>query len=169
MDATTWGFVGALAGTVIGAAASIFTTLITNWNASRLQQNADSLERAERARSFQRDNLLELQVSIQDAMRLVGRAHHEDVVASKKSGGWGESKLSEEVNQNIHLTNTKLSVLSVRVADDDLRSKLELLRRKITKCLFAKSEIEGEALILDALSEFNTFMEQLGKVLRSNY
>jgi hypothetical protein len=108
MDAATWGFIGTLAGAVIGATASICTTLVSSWNASRLQQNADYLERIERARAFQRDNLLALQDSLQDAMRLAARAHLEDAVAAN----FGKSMLSEEVNQNILLSNRKLSILT---------------------------------------------------------
>lgn len=165
MDAATWGFIGTLAGAVIGATASICATLVSSWNASRLQRNADYLERIERARAFQRDNILELQDSLQDAMRLIGCAHLEDVAAAN----WGKSMLSEEVNQSILLTNRKLSILTERVADDKLRSELKQVREKMTNCLLAKSKAEGEALIMDTSTAFNLLMGYLGEVLRSNY
>ena len=169
MDAATWGFIGTLVGTVIGATTSISTTAIYSWNASRLQRNADSLERLERARAFQRDNLLELQDALQEAMRFMGRAHCEDQVAYKKSGNWGKSMLSDEVDQNILLSNRKMSVLTERVADDKLRSELKQIHQKITNCFSANSEIEAKAIVEDTASAYNIVMEHLGKFLRSHY
>lgn len=169
MDAATWGFVGALTGTVVGASASIFTTIIGGWTANRLQKDADALKRSECARAFQRSNLLELQDSIQDAMRLLGRAHHEDVIAARESGEWGKAMLSEEVNEGSGLANRKLAILTERVADDELRSDLRELRQRMTNCLFAHSELEMRESMQRASSEFASFMEKLGIVLRSNY
>jgi uncharacterized membrane protein YccC len=169
MDAATWGFVGALAGTVIGASASIVTTIISGWNANRLQKNADALERTERARAFQRSNLLELQDSLQDVMRLIGRAHHEDMLAARESGEWGKSMLSEELNQGILLANRKLAILTERVANDELRSNLRELHQIMTNCLMSSSELESMGSIQRASSEFAPFMEKLGVVLRGNY
>jgi hypothetical protein len=169
MDAATWGFVGALAGTVVGASASIVTTIISGWNANRLQKNADALERTERARAFQRSNLLELQDSLQDAMRLIGRAHHEDMLAARESGEWGKSMLSEEVNQGTLLANRNLAILTERVANDELRSNLRKLRQTMTNCLTSSSELESIGSIHSASSGFESFMEKLGIVLRGNY
>lgn len=169
MDAATWGFLGALAGTIVGASASIFTTIISGWNANRLQTTADALERTERARAFQRSNLLELQDSLQDAMRLIGRAHHEDMLAARESGEWGKSMSSEEVDQGILLANRKLAILTERVANDELRSNLRTLRQTMTNCLVSSSEVESMRSIQRASSEFPSFMEKLGVVLRDNY
>lgn len=169
MDAATWGFVGALAGTVVGASASIVTTIISGWNANRLQECADALERTERARAFQRSNLLDLQDSLQDAMRLIGRAHHEDMLAARESSEWGKSMLSEDVDQGILLANRRLAILTERVDNDELRSNLRKLRQTMTNCLTSSSELESMGSIRRASSEFESFMEKLGVVLRGNY
>jgi gas vesicle protein len=169
MDAALWGFIGTLAGAVVGATASISTTAISSRNASRLQQNSNYLERIERARAFQRDNLLELQDTLQDCMRLMGRAHHEDVVAYRESGHWGKSMLSDEVNQNTLLSNRKLAMLTERVSDNELRSELKKFSNNSSNLLFAKSEIESDESLKIASSEFSSIMEKLGEVLRKNY
>lgn len=85
MDAAIWGFIGTVVGTVVGASASILTTFINARNSARLQENADTLQRLERAREFQRTNLLELQEALSQHMRLIGRAHLEDVESFRKS------------------------------------------------------------------------------------
>ncbi len=169
MDAATWGFIGTLVGAVVGASASILTTVISGRNSAYLQKNTDTLERVERARSFQRSNLIELQDSLLDAMRFIGRAYVEDTMASKKNGEWGKSLLSKEVNQGILLSTRKLAILTERVSNDELRSDLKGLRQLMAQCLGASSESESVDLMQKVTSKFESFMEHLGIVLRSNY
>jgi hypothetical protein len=93
VDAALWGFLGAL----VGAGTSIATTWVSNRHEATRQRQADSLERVERARAFQRDNLLELQDTLQNAMRFCGRMLHEDQMAFKRGGKWGKALLGDEV------------------------------------------------------------------------
>ncbi len=169
MDASSWGFLGALVGTIVGALASILTTLVSSRSANDLQLSADVLARSERARAFQRDTLIELQEVMLAAIRLVHRAHSEDVKAARQSGEWGKSKLSEEIDQGIFQTNGKLAVLAERIGDGDLRSSLGDLRQTMTNCLLAKSEQESEHQMQQASEKMQLFMEKLGIVLRQNY
>lgn len=67
MEPAIWGFVG----TLTGAAASIITTVIISRNQVQLQKENDSLERQERARAFQRENLLKIQDILQEALRFM--------------------------------------------------------------------------------------------------
>lgn len=169
MEAATWGFIGTLAGAIIGAAASIVTTVLTSRNAIHLQRETDSLERSERARAFQRDNLLEMQDALQDALRLMGRAHLEDQAAFRREGNWGRGMLSDDTDENIRLANRRLSALVERVADDSLRSKLKDIHKRLNRPLFATSEEEAQALFGDATSAAQGVMEHLGEVLRNQY
>ena len=57
MEAALWGFLG----TIVGAMVSIATSWINSRNETERQRQANSFERLERARAFQRDNLLNLQ------------------------------------------------------------------------------------------------------------
>ena len=82
MEPVTWGFLGTIVGTIVGASASIITTLITGRYSIKLQKDAISHERNERAREFQRNNLLELQNVLSSHMRLVTRAHLEDIAGN---------------------------------------------------------------------------------------
>ena len=170
MDAATWGFIGTVVGAVVGASASILATLLNSRNSAQLQQNADTLERMERAREFQRNNLLELQDSLSQNMRLIARAHLEDVESYRKSSTGGRSNLlSEELNQELMLSSRKVSLLTERIADNSLRDNLKDLKQNMTDVLMAKSETESRELIRSASSGFEQFMVQLGVVLRSNY
>ena len=170
MDAATWGFIGTLVGAVVGASASILTTLISSRNSARLQEEADTLERLERVREFQRNNLLELQDSLSQNMRLIGRVHLEDVESFQKSSSdLRSSFLSEELNQELMVSNHKVALLTERIADDTLRENLKELRHKMTDVLMAKSETESREMLKIASTRFEQFMVQLGVVLRSNY
>lgn len=140
MDAALWGFLG----TIVGAGVSIVTSLISNRHETMRQKQADSLERIERARIFQRDNLLELQQTIQDAMRFSARILHEDTTAFKQGGEWGAALLSEEVSEGSRATNARLMALTVRVADDEVRDAVDGLQEMLTNCQFAKSKEQAE-------------------------
>ncbi len=170
MDSATWGFIGTIVGAVVGAATSLLTTLINSRHAVRLQEKMDILKKSERSREFQMNNLLELQDSLSQHMRLVGRAHIEDLESYKKGrNGERSNLLSEELNQELALSNRKLYILTERITDDELRSNLKELHQKMNKILFAKSETESRDTLQTAVTNYEQFMAQLGIVLRKNY
>jgi len=169
MDAATWGFIGTVVGAVVGASVSILTTLISGWNSARLQNNADTLKRLERAREFQRNNLLEIQDSLAQYMRLVVRAHLEDVEFYRKDDCIGSNFLSDELEQELMLSSRKLTILTERISDDVLRNNLKELRQKMTCVSMAMSEDESRIKLQNAGTGYEQFMEQLGVMLRNNY
>lgn len=75
--------------------------------------------------------------------------------------------LSDELNQEIIISNKELSLLSERIADDGLREKIKLLRAKMTEVLVAKSPEESKARIKTLSYSFDENMAALGTVLRS--
>ena len=170
MEPVTWGFIGTLVGTIVGASASIATTFITTSNSRKLKQDAASLERSERARDFQRNNLLELQEALSIGMRLIGRAHLEDINSLRKSENEGRnSLLSEELNLDLMISSRKLAILTERIADQSLRDSIKKLRTEMTNVLMAKTEGESLETLQWASSTFEQTMEKLGIILRSSY
>jgi hypothetical protein len=93
VDAAVWGFIGTILGAVVGASASVATTVIASKNAAAMQSQADSLDRSERSRAFQRDNLLATQEALQSVGRLVSRAFHHDVMACRGGAEWAKTLL----------------------------------------------------------------------------
>jgi hypothetical protein len=170
MEPVTWGFIGTLLGTVVGASASIATTFITANNSRKLQEGAESIERRERARDFQRNNLLELQEALSTSMRLIGRAHLEDVKSFRKNEDDNRSSLlSEDLNQDLMASSRALAILTVRVSDESLRESLRALRSEMNNVLMAKNEVESSSALQRCSSDFEKTMENLGVVLRSAY
>ncbi|WP_061539156.1 hypothetical protein [Collimonas fungivorans] len=165
LEAASWGVIG----TVVGASASIATTAISNWNAFRLQKGANALERAERARAFQRENLLNAQEILQDLMRLMVRTHFADMAAYRETREWGKNILGDEISENTILSNRKISALIVRVADDALRGRLKDLHGKINAVSSAISKDQAERMYSNLPDVYESAMEHLGSVLRDNY
>jgi hypothetical protein len=166
MDSAIWVFIGA----IVGAATSLLTTYINNRHAVRLQKETDVFKRSERAKEFQMNNLLELQESLLQHMRLVNSEHLEYMESLKKEGDWKRSDLlSKELDQEIMLSNRRLFILTERIKDNALRNNLDELHQKMNKISFAKSVTESIEILQTAATYFEQFMTQLGVVLRSNF
>jgi len=164
MEAMTWGFVG----TLVGAVASIATTVITSWNSLRISQNSKAQDREERARAFQRETLLELQVEIRNYLRACYQAYSLDTKNFKNTGQWG-SMLPEPLNDQLTELNAKTSILIQRVSNNELRGKLVELKKYATKCHLAKNEYDAGAFYVSYNELYEPLNEQLGEVLRNLY
>lgn len=169
MDSAIWGFIGTIVGAIIGASASILTTIINGRKSVQLQKERDNFERLERSREFQRNTLLELQDSLLQNLRLIARAHLEDLASYRQNDGVRNNLLSAELNQDIMLSNRKNAILTERISDDELRNNLKKLRQDMNDVLLAKSENESLNKLQIVSSNFEKFMEELGVVLRNNY
>jgi hypothetical protein len=165
VEAAIWGLIG----TVVGALASIGATWLSGHHSMALQQQAKSLDRIECGRAFQRKNLVDLQDALHDAMRMVSRAHFEDLVSFAKGGEWGGSMLSAEVDEGVRLTQRKAAILIERVADDELRSDLKRSMKALTQALLAKSHTEAVAAMEAAGAMAQDTLEHIGRVLRALY
>jgi hypothetical protein len=169
MDPAIYGFIGTLVGAIVGASASIGTTFISSWNSSQLQMRSDDLQRIERARTFQRDTLLKIQESIQDAMRNAGAMHRHDSMDYRKNGSWQKSLLGEELDQKVFNTQRELSLLTERVSSDELRYDIRIFRIELSNCCFTRSEEEGASRLKKARESWYPLIEHIGKVLREYY
>lgn len=165
MESAVWGFIG----TIVGALASIGTTIVSGRNAASMQASASSLERAERHRSFQRNTLIELQDALHDLMRLVAKGHYEDEMAYRETGNWAATRLSEEVNEGQRLAHRHLLILVERVADEALRAELKQLSVSLGEVSLARSQTSANTSLEKALHQGTQVLEHVGEVLRSQY
>lgn len=165
MEPAIWG----LLGTIVGALASIGTSWISTHSAHRLQSSRANEERAERASTFQRQTLLELQEAIHDALRLITRAHLEDCQSHRQSGKWGTNMLPEEVNEGSRLAQRRVAILAERVANDELRNEVKAAMNLTAKVLLAKGESESQHYLDKGSSDAMCALENLGRVLRTHY
>ena len=164
MDAMAWGFVG----TVVGATASIATTAITNWNTFKISQNTKIQDREERARVFQRETLLELQLELRNYIRASSLAYRADTKSFKDTDHWGVA-LPEGLSDQLLELNGKISILIQRISNDDLRKNLTDLKSCVTNCQMAKNEYDAGACYVEFVDLYGKSSEKLGKVLRNTY
>lgn len=170
MDAATWGFIGTLVGAVVGSLASIITTVISGRNERKKLAQADSRDRIERARNFQRQTLLELQDALSVHMRLIARAHFQDARFYRENPESNEiPRLGEELDYEILHSNKKLSILIERVFQDDLREELRVTHRQMNEVTWARSAPESESRLLAGSKQLDALMKSLGTSLRSTY
>lgn len=165
MEAALWVFLG----TLVGAASSILTSWIATRNESARQAQADSLERAERGRAFQRGTLLELQEQLQVSMRNLGSMFASDLQLSRERGEWCREPYTEDLNLRAQNTTARINVLTERVADDQIREAVHAFRTAVKPYVLTPSEAEAHACMRDGMVHFNLLMEEIGRVLRTLY
>jgi hypothetical protein len=158
MDSALWGFIGTLVGVIVGAAASIGTTIISARNAKDLQSQSDALLRVERSRDFQRTNLLALQAHMEDT-----RAFQADPNPAKRP------MLSDALDEEISKAARKLAILIERVSNDELREQLKKMRVPVFAMLDARTRTESEAYLHTAMVSYEKAAEAMGAGLRSYY
>ncbi|WP_070382634.1 hypothetical protein [Vibrio mimicus] len=76
--------------------------------------------------------------------------------------------MSDFDNKNRELS-AKTSILIQRVADHELRAKLNLFKNSCNKCLMAKEQTEAEVHLVASFEMYKELIELIGKVLRSTY
>ncbi|WP_422413633.1 MULTISPECIES: hypothetical protein [unclassified Endozoicomonas] len=170
MEPVTWGFVGTLLGVIVGASSSILTTIITARNNRKIQQDKNSYERSEKAREFQRENFIKLQDSLTNIARLITKAHLEDVQYFRKNpDSKSRPMLSNELDNEIRVSNTNVAILIERVANDMLRNNINMLHSEMTNVLMTKNERDSTSALNQAHSLFQSVMKDIGSALRQHY
>jgi len=160
-----WGFIG----TIVGACVSILTAWLSI-NSNRLVQETKAKEeRQERANTFQRDTLLEMQQSVHDVLRLVHRAYIEDCKSLHEGTPWQKAKLSDELNESVRLALSKVSILVERIADDEVRLEVKTLTSIASQAMHARSESEAREHLEHSQVEGIRVFESLGRALRAKY
>ena len=156
-------------------------TLIIGWGLSQLgvvfsnirEEKTRKLARTEKLEdqrvSFQRQTLLELQEALSLLARATGRIHHEDMITYRKTGLWQKHHITEEWNQKEYEANVRTNVLMVRVADEELRKRVEKMRMITGHITISKTPEEAEQSFVEAIQIWDEVNDHLGRVLRSTY
>jgi hypothetical protein len=169
MDPLTWGFIGTLIGTIVGASASILTTIINAKNSNKNLSDLENYKRLELLREFQRSNCLKLQEILSKAFRLVAILLLEDIKNYKITGEWQKSKLNSQSDMDFMFALRDLSIYYERIQDEDLRQELKNIKVKMSTVLMTSNISESNNIMLDLTNEFEKIMTVLGVELRKNY
>ncbi len=168
MEPATWGFIGTLLGTIVGASASILATYLNGKNSVEIQKSTEKFKRDEFKREFQRNNLLKLQDEFTSGMRLIGRAHNESFHYYHKNKERKGFRLSEEVDVGLNNMFQTLTKLTERVNNDKLRNGIINIRKDMSAFLVSEKEIENKIWIGELATKFESLMSEMGKELRNN-
>jgi hypothetical protein len=165
LDAAVWGFIG----TIVGTFASIATSYINARNEVLLQASDSSRARMEQFRAFQLETLLDLQDAVHEALRMVSRSHHEDLLAFRGGAPWGTAMISTEVDEGMRIAFRRVSLLTARLTDDQLRNDIKSAIAVASEVSAARDESHALTAFVTAMSIGHNLMESIGNSLRSQY
>ena len=168
-DAALWGFFGVLAGAVIGASASIITTLITSRSASKVQRDAAQAARAEQHRIFQHDTLVALQVPLDELQRNAVLAGTNEWPGQWPSKNRTVDRVLGSLGAGHTETERTLMRLTQRIADDGLREKLMRILYSAAAINHVESELEWDHHCDDLLRKVYDAQMAIGEALRASY
>nr|WP_321228568.1 hypothetical protein [uncultured Psychroserpens sp.] len=169
MEPATWGFIGTIVGTIVGASASLFATYLNGKNSLNIQKGTEKFKREEIAREFQRDNLLKLQDEFASGMRLIGKAHIESFRYHKKHNDWKGFRFSDEIDSSLTSMYQSLMKLTERVRNDKLRQSIIDIRKDMSNMRVYETEAENDQYIGKLAEKYELLMEEIGIELRNNY
>jgi hypothetical protein len=116
---------------------------------------------------LQRKALGELQEAIADMMRSTSLIQMSDVVAFRQTGEWGKAFSPEGVSESARENFRKVSLLRVRVSDENVRSMASKLSSLCTAVTLAKSEEHSDNEWSIASALYGATNDKIGEVLRS--
>lgn len=170
MEPLTWGFIGTLVGAIVGASASIVTTVINTKNTHSLQQKADLAKKEDRLKEFQCNNLMQLQDELSSNARHVFQVHLSDITYYRQNPDSNKKPLlPKDLDASIRESNQRLSILTERVEDDTLRDNINNYRNFLTKVTLASSEDESDYAMDLAFQNLPKLMESFGVHIRNLY
>jgi hypothetical protein len=146
-----WGFVGVLVGAAIAGLVTIGAEIIRGRNEARLDSAKRQDDRALKREDLQRQNLIDLQGTMNQWGRAVIRALLEDVRALRTTGQL--ATIGEDLNLLVFDQTRLLTILTERLLDDELRNALTAMRRSYgeTQAMWAQA---GATVTLDDVGDY---------------
>ena len=152
-----------LSGAVVGFAGGTAGQVIRG----RQDQAAKAEAREERREDGRRQSLLDFQKALAIYVLTVGRIHHSDVMAAKKSEVWERPHRTPAVDLEFLECSRRIRHLSELIIDDDLRARFAALDRQISIGLRRlPSETAAGKFVVKMSALLRATEERLGQLLR---
>lgn len=165
INPAVWG----LLGTLVGAAASVGTTWIANAHAAKLETQRAQEIRAETARAFQRQTLLELQEAVHILARKSSESFLHDMARLREGKEWGAVPVPNELDVSLMESFRTVGILNQRVSNEALRNKVGAFTETLADSVNAWSFDRATASRAAVIDEFGALSVSIGDCLRSNY
>jgi hypothetical protein len=138
-------------------------------NREREREARDDLRRAqleERRTTFQRQNLLDLQESVNDLARATGATNVEDYRAYRQTGEWQQQPTDEVLSESSRVAIRRTSILNSRVRDDLVRELVQKFKDSCVSATFSDSKEAADSALEMMASMFEDLNDRIGLVLR---
>lgn len=122
---------------------------------------------ADRRAEFQRQALLELQDAVSQLARATGVIHHQDTMAYKSSGKWGQNRLINNWDEEFRKAQVRTTILAARVRDDVVRGLVERFRNDCTDVIVATTQPDSDNYLMKSFDTNNALQERVGIVIRA--
>lgn len=165
VNPAVWG----LLGTLVGAAVSVGTTWLTNAHASKLEAQKTRDLRAEAARAFQRQTLLELADALNVVDRKAGEAYRHELALVRMGNAWGQGEPVPGLGEAFVDAFRTATTLAHRVENEPLRLAVVTYIDMLSDTLNANTAGAANALRSDAVQRLAALSAQIGACLRSYY
>jgi hypothetical protein len=170
VDAAVWGFIGVVVGGIVAGGLTLLGDKFRADRDAKLDSAKRQDDRLIHLDEIQRLNLLELQVALADWMAAEDKFGYHDLMSLRKHGGVDQGPA--ELREELRTTGRRLSYLTERVKDDQLRqSVLELQIRSARRAAELNADkgiAEADVLrTLDAQGgAYAAVSTRIGEVLR---
>ena len=115
---------------------------------------------------FQRVNLLDLQEADFQLARATGAAYHQDEMAFRATGKWSEQLLPDDLDQTFHLSQTRTSILGVRIRDDTVRSLTKEFKAACAESVLSLTQEQSNHAMSNMSRTFEALNDRIGELLR---
>jgi len=116
---------------------------------------------------LQRKALGDLQESIADMMRSTGQIHNHDLAVYRETKEWGRNLSPDGVSEAARVNFRSVSLMRVRISDEDVRRMTGELSSLCTQVTLARSEDDSDRAIHAASTLYHATNERIGEVLRA--
>jgi len=159
---------------VLTLALGFVTASIGEWIRDKRTAKREKLSREEKRRSdiyerkvnFQRETLLNLQEALLNLVRATGESYHQDSMIFKQTGVWQKQLLGAELDERYRLAQANISILTVRVKDEAVRTMVNQLRSLSVSTVSSSSEEAAAQAIKKGSEVMDTLNERIGVLLR---
>ncbi|MER6597259.1 hypothetical protein [Streptomyces parvus] len=150
-------------------------THLTAWLTHRRQQLERQQDAAralhDRRESFELDHLQKLNDALQVLARTAARMHHADMLASRESGRYGSTPVSEELSEENRVASQEVRMLRGLVLDDELREQVHLAQRTINALGWTafSDPTEATAAFMASITQLNEAQDRIAARTREIY
>lgn len=154
-------------GALVGASASILTTILTNRENIHLTSITLMEKRKQKAREFEFNNYVDLQNLLIENARKTTQAYYYIKQYYTDGHTWKEALLPDDLSEATMVSGQRLLLNESRIGDDNLRHMVGSFRKKqMDVTIEARTAPELENAMREYIDYYSTLSEKVGNKVR---